>query len=78
MRLNRDVVANFREEIGQEVTHLIVPNDGESPSGAGKGVADGEGGAAGTFFWEVRGHPVITQAERVSESTLMESKDIFV
>ena len=33
VRLNRDVMANFREEIGQEVTHLVVPNDGESPVG---------------------------------------------
>ena len=55
VRLNRDVMANFHEEIGQEVTNLVVPNDGESPCGAGKDMADGEGGAAGTFCWEIRG-----------------------
>ena len=37
VRLNRDVMANFCEEIGQEVKHSVVPNDGEFPCGAGKG-----------------------------------------
>ena len=41
-------------------------------------MADGEGGAAGTFCWEVRGRPVVTQAESVSETALMESKAMFV
>ena len=29
-------MANIGEEIGQEVTHLIVLNNGESPFGAGR------------------------------------------
>ena len=71
-------MANFCEEIGQNVTHLVVPNDGESPCGVRKGMADSEGGATGTFCWQVRGHPVVTQAESISESTLMESKAMHV
>ena len=78
MRLNGDVVANFHEEIGQEVTHIVVPNDGESPCGAGKGMAHCEGGAARTFCWQIRWRPVVTKAENVSESTVMESKAMFV
>ena len=78
VRFKGDVMANFREEIGQEVMHLVVPNDGEFPCGAGKGMADGEGGAARTFCWQVRGCPVVMQAESISESTVMESKAMFV
>ena len=55
MRLNGDIVTNFSEEIGKEVTHLVVPNNGESPCGAGKGMADGEVGATPTFCLQVVG-----------------------
>ena len=77
-RLNGDSVANFFEANGQEVTQLVVPNDGESSLQAGEGMAVGEVGTTGIFCGQVKGRPVLTQAERVLKSTLMESQPMFL
>lgn len=42
MGLNADVITDFCEKIGQDVTNFIVPDGGESPSRTHYGMRSGQ------------------------------------
>ena len=52
-------MADLGEEVGEEITHFIVSDDGETYCGAAEGVFNGEVGAAGASACQMARCPVI-------------------
>ena len=69
-------MAYLSEKVCCEVTHFIVPNDGDTTCWTSEGMFYGESGTTDTSSGPVCGCPVVAQAKCIVKSTFMECKAV--